>query len=242
MRAAVGTEAEMTGGRARWIGTRVLLAGAVAVAAVLAGGSVAQAQAPKAATEPCTEQIDNQDPGAAAWAAWVKARVARVHPRDFGFARDRVCELDVGFTVFPPRLSNEASFSLPIRGGTETLTATATRWDRLPDNYNTPCRDDLITEHVRCTVLPLPDGSRLVLDDFYDVQIFGDPSDPNTPVDKVAGRVAKRLFPDGRAVSLGLGYDFNPPFRHTWSHHVLSLAELGLILARPDATGFFPTL
>lgn len=115
-----------------------------------------------------------------------------------GGTRERLCEMDLGYTVFPPRTIDEGSFQLPVSGGSETLTAWSERWDRLPANYNTPCRNDAITEWVGCTTEQLPDGSTLQVSDFYDVQVTGNP--PHTNTDKVAARMAARRFPDGRMV------------------------------------------
>ncbi len=60
----------------------------------------------------------------------------------------RMCEMDVGYTVFPPHTQNHAEFALPVlrRPGdaatpaTDNLTAATDRFEQLPRQYRTPAR------------------------------------------------------------------------------------------------------
>lgn len=191
---------------------------------------------------PCTEAI-GPDAGARAWAQWVRGKVLRLRPQAGPVERIQMCERDMGYTVIPPHSQNHAEFALPLPGvpaGTDNLTAVTDRWERLPDQDRTPCRDDLITEHVVCHQRTLPDGSRLVQSDHYDILIYSDPNDPAPKRDKQAVREVTRIFPDGRTVSLGLVYNSSPAWKHSFDRHVLTLDQLAAIVSDPQALQFFP--
>jgi hypothetical protein len=192
----------------------------------------------------CQEENSSTDPGARAWARWVRGKVAGLRPQAGPAERIQMCELDMGYTVIPPHLMNSATFTLPLAGGvtgTDSLTAAIDRWDRLPDQYRTPCKDDLITEHVVCHQRTLTDGSRLVQRDFYDILIHGDPDDQNARRDKHAVRDVTRILPGGRTVSIGLGYNGSPAWKRSFDRHVLSLDELTAIVTDPGALRHFPS-
>ena len=122
----------------------------------------------------CAQDSRSNDAGARAWAQWVRVKVAELHPQPGPVEWIRICELDFGHgLVAPPHVMNSAIFALPLRPQpgdtgkpTDSLTAVTDRWERLPNQYRTPCRDDPITEHVVCHQRTLADGSRLVQRDF----------------------------------------------------------------------------
>jgi hypothetical protein len=204
---------------------------------------IAAAPTSPASASSCEQQNRSNDPGARAWARWVRGRVAGLHPQAGPVEWLRMCELDMGYTVFPPHTQHHAEFVLPLGAGTrgtDNLTAAADRFTRLPDQYRTPCKDDLITEHVVCQQRRLPDGSLLVRRDFYDILIYGDPNDPKARRDKQAIRDATRIFPDGRTVTVGLGYNFMPAWKKSFDRHVLSLDQLAAIVTDPGALRYFP--
>jgi RNA polymerase sigma factor (sigma-70 family) len=186
----------------------------------------------------------SDDPGARAWATWVRTKLgpkaAKAKPGPVEWLR--MCELDMGYTVFPPHSQNHAEFALPVRSGTGTdnLTVATDRFTRLPDLYRAPCKDNLITQNVSCRQRRLPDGSLLVQHDFFDILIYGDPNDPATKRDKAADREATRIFPDGRTVTAGLAYNGQPSYKRSFDRHVLSLDELAALVTDPGALKFFP--
>lgn len=197
------------------------------------------------AAAPCDEKNRSNDPGARAWATWVLKKLgpgakAKAGPVEWL----HMCQLDMGYTVFPPHVQNHAEFALPIPGGakagTDNLTVATDRWQRLPDQYRTPCKDDLITENVVCHQRKLPDGSVLVQRDFYDILIYGDPKDPAAKRDKQAVRDATRIFPDGRTVTAGLVYNAPAPSKTSFDRHVLSLQQLAALVTDPGALQHFP--
>jgi hypothetical protein len=200
------------------------------------------------AAAPCDQESRSNDAGAKAWAQWVRGKVAQLHPQAGPVEWIRMCELDFGHgLVAPPHVMNSAIFALPLqpRPGdtgkpTDSLTAVTDRWERLPNQYRTPCRDDLVTEHVVCHERTLADGSRLVQRDFFDLLIQGDPNDPSAKRDKHAVRDVTRILPDGRTVSLGLVYNMTPPWKRSFDRHVLSLDQLTAIVTDPAALRYFP--
>jgi hypothetical protein len=200
------------------------------------------------AAAPCEQANRSNDPGARAWAAWVLTKLGPTAQAKAGPVEWlRMCELDVGYTVYPPHVQNHAEFALPVRPhpgaaaiGTDNLTAATDRFERLPDLYRAPCKNNLITENVACHQRKLPDGSLLVQRDFYDILIYGDPKDPAAKRDKQAVRDATRIFPDGRTVTAGLVYNLQPPWKRSFDRHVLSLDELAALVTDPGALQHFP--
>jgi len=198
---------------------------------------------------PCEQENRSNDATARAWAKWVLGKLGpRPHVKAGPVDWLRMCEMDVGYTVFPPHTQNHAEFALPVlrRPGdaatptTDNLTAATERFEHLPQQYRTPCKDDLITEHVVCRQRKLPDGSLLVQSDSYDILIYGDPKDPAAKRDKQAVRNATRIFPDGRVVTAGLVYNLMPTWKRSFDRHVLSLDELAAIVADPGALRYMP--
>lgn len=253
---------------------RTVLASGVAVVAVLAASSLALgsgrsaappsgpasgpalptllpdsasriASPPKSpAQDSCQQANRSNDPGAKAWASWVRGKLAGRRPQAGSAEWIRMCAIDFGHGLaYPPHIMNSAIFALPLSGGvsgTDSLTAATDRWDRLPALYRTPCRDDVITEHVKCEQRRLPDGSLLVQRDFFDILIQGDPDDPAAKRDKQAVRDATRIFADGRTVSIGLVYNLAPAWKRSFDRHVLSLDQLAAIVTDPGALRYFP--
>jgi hypothetical protein len=200
---------------------------------------------PAPAAAPCDQVNRSNDPGARGWANWVRTKLgpkAKAGPVEWL----RMCELDVGYTVYPPHTQNHAEFVLPVlrkpgdAPATDNVTAVTDRFDRLPDKYRTPCGNDLITEIVVCHQRKLADGSLLVQRDFYDILIYGDPKDPAAKRDKQAVRDATRIFPDGRTVSIGLVYNLQPKWKASFDRHALSLDQLAAIVTDPGALRYFP--
>jgi hypothetical protein len=50
-----------------------------------------------------------------------------------------------------------------------------------------------------------------------------------------------RFYPDGRELSLGLGYDGTPAYRQSFDRHLLTLEQLAAIITDPQALQYFPT-
>jgi hypothetical protein len=203
--------------------------------------------APTAPTNPaagCEQSNRSNDAGAKVWATWVRGKLAGHRPQAGPVEWIRMCEIDFGYgLVVPQHTQNHAEYVLPLAGGvrgSDNLTAATDRWERLPAQYRTPCRDDVITEHVVCRQRRLPDGSLLVQRDVYDILIQGSPDDPAAKRDKQAVRDATRIFPDGRTVTVGLSYNFMPAWKKSFDRHVLSLDELASIVTDPGALRYFP--
>jgi hypothetical protein len=192
--------------------------------------------------DPNCQQSNGPSPAATALATWVKGRMAAQHPRVGPVGRIRLCYMDFGFMQVPPHTMNQAMLTLPLTGkATVSVTASADRWDVLPQHYTQPCTDDVITEHVACHATTLPDHSVLITDDYHDILIHGDPNDPNATRDKQAVRSVTRRFPDGREIDIGLLYDFEPAWKASFDRFPLTLAQLAAIVSSPTAVTFFPT-
>jgi hypothetical protein len=205
---------------------------------------VAAAPTGPAPPSSCQQSNRSNDAGAKAWASWVRGKLAGRRPQAGPVDWIRMCEIDFGYgLVVPPHTQNHAEYVLPLAGGvrgSDNLTAATDRWERLPAQYRTPCRDDVITEHVVCRQRRLPDGSLLVQRDVYDILIQGSPGDPAAKRDKQAMRDATRIFPDGRTVTVGLGYNFMPAWKKSFDRHVLSLDQLAAIVTDPAALRYLP--
>jgi hypothetical protein len=215
--------------------------GAGSAATTVAPPSVAPPTTARPTPDPDCEQSNGSSPAATALANWVKGRVAALHPRVGPVGRIRLCDMDLGYTQLPPHTMNQAMLKLPLAGrASVSLTASADRWDRLPPHYTQPCTDDVITQHLACHTSTLPDHSVLIMDDYYDILIYGNPNDPNAKRDKQAVRSVTRQYPDGRSVGIGLVYDLMPPWKASFDRFPLTLAQLAAIVSSPTAVTFFP--
>ncbi|MFL6129049.1 MAG: hypothetical protein ACJ73E_08275 [Mycobacteriales bacterium] len=231
---------------------RTVLAGAASVAAVLVASAIAVGAHPSAApptgpaptaspTAPPTPSgphcravfRDGKDAGARAWARWVRGELGLpAGPVPSWWGRECAEQKDSGFV--PTHTHNQAEIYLPDRAppgerpepGAQTLTATITRWERLPDSE--PCQNSEWIEYVACRRSTLPDGSLVDQRDFYYEE------------GRQAGREAYRVYPDGRAVGLFLTYTNPSPAEGAFERMARTLDELTAIVTDPAALRYLP--
>ena len=235
-------------GRARAVRRRrrAVAAGAASVAAVLVASAIAvgtqqsatpparpvPTASPTASGPPCNAVFrDGKDAGARAWARWVRSELGlAAQPTPSWWGRECAEQKDSGFV--PRHTYNQAEIFLPDRPtpgqrpnpGSQTLTATITRWERLPDEMK-PCQEDEWIQYVVCDYSTLPDGSRVVRRDYYAGQ--------------QASRQVARVFPGGRAVSLHLTYT-NPSRPGAFERMARTLDEMTAIATDPGALRYLP--
>jgi hypothetical protein len=231
---------------------RTVLAGAASVAAVLVASAVAVGTHPSAAPParpaptasptapptpsgpPCrTVFRDGKDAGARAWARWMRGKLGlAAQPAPSWWGRECAEQKNSGFV--PTHTHNQAEIYLPDRPvpgerpdpGSQTLTATITRWERLPDIE--PCQDTSWVVHVICQRSTLPDGSRVVRRDYYYEE------------GRQAAREAYRAYPDGRAVGLFLTYTNPSPADGAFERMARTLDQLTAIVNDPAALRYVP--
>jgi hypothetical protein len=227
---------------------RTVLAGAASVVAVLVASAIAVGAQPSAGPPagpaptaspvpsgpPCqTVFRDGKDAGARAWARWAGGKLGPAARRIASWwGRECAEHKDSGFV--PTHTHNQVEFVLPDRPPpgqrpdriSQTLTATITRWERLPDSE--PCEQSEWIEYVVCQRSTLPDGSRVVRRDYY------------VGSSRQATRQVYRTFPDGRAVGLYLTYTNPSPAEGAFERMARTLDELTAIVTDPGAVRYLP--
>jgi hypothetical protein len=177
---------------------------------------------------------DGKDDGARAWARWAGGKLGPAARRIASWwGRNCAEQKDSGFV--PTHTHNQAEFGLPDRPlpgqppdpTSQTLTATITRWERLPGTE--PCQDNDWVHHVVCHRSTLADGSLLVRRDYQ----VGDTT-------RQAIREVFRSFPDGRAVGLLLTYTNPSPADGAFERMARTLDELTAIVTDPGALRYLP--
>jgi hypothetical protein len=230
-------------GRARAVRRRrrTVLAGAASVAAVLVASAIAVGARPSAAPParpalsptaparpslpPCHDVVsDARDAGAQAWGRWINGKFGRQGPGAAWFAR--TCAEWKDSVFVPTRSFNRVE--LGLESSLLMLTAYAIRRAQPLDPAWQPCQDSAWIRHVACHSSTLADGSLLVRDDRYEINVRGG----GTPV-----RYIGRVFPDGRAIGIylnftGGGGDFQRLAR--------TQAELAAIVTDPGTLRYFP--
>ena len=236
---------------------RTVLASAASVAVVLVATGIAlgsvRADGPPAAPAPtaplspshppassCQDVVtDGNDAGARAWSRWVRGRLGLQPPGPGAAWFSRTCAEQTTSGFVPTHTHNRAEVALPDRpppGETarpeaQILTATATRWERLPDTAGEPCPDSDSVEYVVCHHSTLADGSLVVQRDYYEIGVRGG---------RQAIRDVSRIFRDGRAVGLHLTANGPSPSDGAFARMARTLEELTAIVTDPEALQHVP--
>ena len=220
---------------------RTVLAGAASVVAVLVAAAVAVGAQPSAgppagpaptasptatpSLPPCRGVVsDGTDAGARAWGRWINGKFGRQGPGAAWFGR--TCAEWKDSVLVPTRSFNRVE--LGLESSLQMLTAYAIRRAQPLGPDWQPCQDNEWTRHVACHSSTLPDGSLLVRDDYYEINVRGSGT---------AVRYVGRIFPDGRAIGISLNRTGGGGAHREL---VRSQAELAAIVTDPQVLRYFP--
>jgi hypothetical protein len=223
--------------RRRW----AVLAGAASVAAVLLVSAIATAVQPSAGpparpapspSAPATPSLppchgvvsDAKDAGARAWGRWINGKFGRQSPGAAWFGR--TCAEWKDSVLVPTRSFNRVE--LGLGSSLQMLTAYAIRRAQPVGPDWQPCQDNEWIRHVACHSSTLPDGSLLVRDDHYEINVRGGGT---------AVRYVGRIFPDGRSIGIYLNRTGGGGAHREL---VRSQAELAAIVTDPQVLRYFP--